>query len=701
MGIKQIFTNIRNMDEQGSIASKIKNAMRGTSMICLGVLGVVSLVCITINTNTLLKTNMTETAKVAASLVEKEIGTMKKITYELGCNPMLAGEEYSDEQKIEVLFQKVDAYEFTSAGLTKEDNIDIVSGWDCTTQDTVVRALAGETYFSEPKIKEGGSLCSYFSAPLWKDGVANSEIVGTVIFMSNDYFLQNIVQNISISKNCNVFMLDQHGNMIADASQETITEIINMEALAEEDWGYKSIAKICKKMRSGENGFGQYTKDGASHYIAYAPIAGTDGWSLAITVKTTDYLAISLISIVAVLIILAIALYVSIKVSRNIGKSIADPVNTVAEWATELSMGSDKLDFDNANTSIDEINKMIEAFKVMAAGIEENVHVVQRVAEGDMTAFVNIRSSKDLLSQSLYKMVQTNDLMFNEITRIAEEVANGADDIVGASNSLADNCAQQKRNLADFRVAISETVNLINDNVEKIEKSKDLSSAMKQEVAISGEKMEQLLKAMEDITESSSKIFEVIKTIEDIATQTNLLALNASIEAARAGEVGRGFAVVASEVGNLAAQSAEAVVSSRQLIEDTINKANIGNKITNETSETFNKIVESFDAIYRINDEMSNVGQHQKEQMDVIENDIKGIMEAVDTNAEISEATVASCDVLNENADRLQQAMSKFNLRAREHGKAYIPPEKLDDEKFIKMAQQNYEEAVREGRVTY
>lgn len=386
------------------------------------------------------------------------------------------------------------------------------------------------------------------------------------------------------------------------------------------------------------------------------------------------------------------------KASKKLSEDIADPVNAVADWATELSLGSDELEFSSMTTDIGEINQMIEAFQVMAKGIEENVHVVQRVAEGDMTAFVNIRSSKDSLSKSLYKMVQTNDIMFNEITEIANEVASGADDIANASNSLAANCTQQIHSITDFRQAVTETVELINDNVEKIGKSKELSGVIKDEVALSNEKMEQLLKAMEAISESSSKIFAVISTIEEIADQTNLLALNASIEAARAGEAGKGFAVVANEVGSLAAQSAEAVVASRQLIEDTISKADTGNKITNETSETFQKIVESIDAIYRFNDEMNEAGQQQKEKMMEIEEDIRGISDAVDTNAAISEETAASCDLLNGNADRLRQAMSKFNLRKREPGKAYIPPEKQGDEEFKKLAQHNYDEAVKSGK---
>lgn len=407
-------------------------------------------------------------------------------------------------------------------------------------------------------------------------------------------------------------------------------------------------------------------------------------------------------SVFSYIIVFAFAFFTPKVVRRYSGKlteEIATPVNAVADWATELSLGSDKLEFNEKGTNIEEINQMVEAFQVMAKGIEENVRVVQRVAEGDMTAFVNIRSSKDSLSKNLYKMVQSNDLMFNEITEIAQQVASGADDIANASNSLANSCTQQIQSISDFKDAVTETINLINENVERIGKSKELSGAIKDEVAISNEKMGQLIKAMEDISESSNKIFAVIKTIEEIADQTNLLALNASIEAARAGEAGKGFAVVASEVGSLAAQSANAVVESRQLIEDTIQKANIGNVITNETSETFNKIVESIDAIYRFNDEMNNAGQLQREQMIVIEKDIQGISDSVDTNAAISEETAASCDLLDANADRLRHAMGKFNLRKREPGKAYIPPEMQGDEEFKKKAQKNYDEAVKTGRV--
>lgn len=206
---------------------------------------------------------------------------------------------------------------------------------------------------------------------------------------------------------------------------------------------------------------------------------------------------------------------------------------------------------------------MVDAFKKMAASIQENVHVVQRVAEGDMTAFVNIRSSQDSLAKSLYKMVQTNDLMFNEITQIANEVAEGATDIAEASGALAESCTAQAHTISDFKVAVENTGNLLRENTSRLSHSQEISAEIKHEVAESKEKMEELLSSMTDITEASRKISTVIQTIEEIADQTNLLALNASIEAARAGEAGKGFAVVAGEVGALAAQSADAAVQSR------------------------------------------------------------------------------------------------------------------------------------------
>ena len=45
-----------------------------------------------------------------------------------------------------------------------------------------------------------------------------------------------------------------------------------------------------------------------------------------------------------------------------------------------------------------------------------------------------------------------------------------------------------------------------------------------------------MVRTMKDINESSNRIAEIIGLIDSIAFQTNILALKAAVEAARAGE---------------------------------------------------------------------------------------------------------------------------------------------------------------------
>ena len=410
----------------------------------------------------------------------------------------------------------------------------------------------------------------------------------------------------------------------------------------------------------------------------------------------------SVIAGVIVLIIMTIYYFI---VSNKMTNSISVPVVEVAEWAEKLSRGADDIGASNIHedplmTSITEIHRMILAFTAMSASIKENVDIVRRVSEGDMTAYVNIRSSEDSLGKSLYKMVQSNDIMFAQITQIADSVTDGTNAIAEAAQDLAESCTKQAEAIHTFREDIASTNHLVRENAKDAENANKISNAIQNEVIVSKEKMRELVEAMKAIFDASKRVSGVIGEIESIADQTNLLAINAAIEASRAGQAGKSFAVVASSVKQLAEKSTESAKHSKELIDDTVTKANYGSQLSDETFAAFENIMESLEEIIGVSKKIASSGFNQQKNMEEIEKSITEISDIVSANAASSEETAAMTNEITTNANVLKESMKQFHLRDRKPGKPYIPPEKANDIDFVRVATENYERFAKspEGR---
>ncbi|MDE7400374.1 MAG: hypothetical protein K2N06_12730 [Oscillospiraceae bacterium] len=397
------------------------------------------------------------------------------------------------------------------------------------------------------------------------------------------------------------------------------------------------------------------------------------------------------ISIVGGGVFLIVLLLYSFRISNRMAREIATPVVTVAEWADDLSMGADHIEASSMpQVDMEEIQRMVKAFETMADSIKGNVDVVRKVADGDMTAYVNIRSSQDSLGKSLYKMVQSNDIMFAQISQIADSVTEGTDSIAAAANLLADSCTTQANAIAEFQRDIKSTNELVKENAEDAAHAHELSDTIQREVVVSKEKMQELVEAMKAIYKASEKVSGVISNIESLANQTNLLAINATIEAKRAGEAGKSFAVVASSVKDLADKSAVSATQTKALIDDTIAKAKRGSQLSDETYSTFEMIMDSLEQIIAVSSKIAETGAQQHKNMVDISVQIDEISRAVSTNAASSEETAAMTVEISKNAEVLKASMGQFNLRNRQPGKPYIPPEKANDQEFIRVATENY-----------
>lgn len=396
-----------------------------------------------------------------------------------------------------------------------------------------------------------------------------------------------------------------------------------------------------------------------------------------------------------------LAVLLSVGVGRRVSRRISAPILTVADWSEQFATGVENLCLDEQAMedprNSTEIRRMMGAFKNLADSIRENVRVIQNVARGDLTAYVDIKSDGDSLGRNLYHLVQNNDFMFAELLRVADSVATNANHIAAASQTLAANSTAQAGAVEALSITMHSADVLAQQNAQNAASATQVIDGMKNEVTEGQQKMEALTRAVEEIQNASSKISTVLKSINDIAFQTNILALNASVEAARAGQAGKGFAVVADEVRNLAMKSAAAAEESRGFIEDTIGKAEEGGRISADASSTFERIVDKAAEVSSVMQGICKSSDEQQAYIARIDDEVQKISGAVSDNAASSEETAAATQQMNADASVIRQAMQKFNLRKREAGKPYIPPEKAEDENFIRTAYENYEKA-RQGK---
>ena len=274
-----------------SIRKKITVCLIATVFVALLAVGLSSMALNYRSTLTTVEQMMGETAVLAGERIEQELGAYRNVAMDTGCIPQLSDGEVSVEEKRAIIDERVRMHGFQRGNIVGADGISIFDGNDYSDREYVKQAMGGNVYVSEPLVsKVTGELSIMVAAPLYAGGNQGSEIVGVIYFVPPETFLNDIVSSIKISESSHAYMINKSGDTIADTTLETITTQ-NIEREAQSDSSLKDLAAIHSAMRQGREGFDSFHASDGPRFAAYAPVGGTDGWSVAVTAMKKDYLA--------------------------------------------------------------------------------------------------------------------------------------------------------------------------------------------------------------------------------------------------------------------------------------------------------------------------------------------------------------------------------------------------------------------------
>ena len=249
-----------------------------------------------------------------------------------------------------------------------------------------------------------------------------------------------------------------------------------------------------------------------------------------------------------------------------------------------------------------------------------------------------------------------------DVRENTDSITTASHEIAAGNADLSQRTEEQASSLEETASSMEELNSTVRQNAENAKQANQLAANASDIAVKGGLAVNEVVHTMASISASSRKIVDIIGVIEGIAFQTNILALNAAVEAARAGEQGRGFAVVAAEVRNLAQRSAGAAKEIKTLIDNSVEKVDIGAKQVNQAGATMNEIVQ---AVKRVTDIMAEISTASHEQSSGIEQVNQAIIQmdqVTQQNAALVEQAAAAAESMQEQANSLMEAVSVFKL---------------------------------------
>lgn len=312
-------------------------------------------------------------------------------------------------------------------------------------------------------------------------------------------------------------------------------------------------------------------------------------------------------------------------------------------------------------------------FAIMKLSVNGAVNTLDQMTH-ELLELANAQAQGDLATQAqgnykgrLQELQQARIESTNSMRQViinsrstANSVGQTAELVLNSSANLSHLMQQQVRDLEQTSGTMHIMASAVQENTINARKVADLAHQVQHQSGQGVQVMQETIAAMQSISEASHKIGDIVTLIDGIAFQTNLLALNAAVEAARAGEHGRGFAVVASEVRALAQKSAEAAKDIKHLIDDSVDRIEVGTTLADKSGEMLGNITNSVEQVANMIEQIATASQEQSRGISQVHQAIANLDKVTQENTQLVEDTRQAAETLNTEADQLRNNIGFF-----------------------------------------
>lgn len=308
-------------------------------------------------------------------------------------------------------------------------------------------------------------------------------------------------------------------------------------------------------------------------------------------------------------------------------------------------------------------------YVAFARELKQLTSAVHRISDGNLSV-ASQSQGMDEVAQLIREFESMRLVLIGLVKNIrnsTEQIASSSEEIASGNADLSTRTEQQASSLEETSASMEELTIAVKQNIQSAQQANQMAMTASDVAKDGGAAVKQMTTMMEGIAQSSKQINDIIAVIDGIAFQTNILALNAAVEAARAGEQGRGFAVVATEVRNLAQRSAAAAKEIKQLIGNSVNQVEAGNRQVQQAGSTMQQVVES---IVNLNANMHAITDASVEQGDGIQM-VNATLSQLDhitqQNAALVEHAAAAAESMRAQASKLTDAVAAFTIDIDQH----------------------------------